>query len=159
MPAINRHCQLLLLLPLCLLLPLPQAIAGQCVLTPMAEHLQIAALRTDEWHPDESEYAEKVYRRRLMRFVNSYYSDIADDLLRGEGDYLAALEHLMGSDSADCVALYKHLLVQEVNSQDFAFALWTLRVQPVLSVQPEVSAQTSAAPDCKHCEVSEIRSQ
>ncbi len=96
--------------------------ATHCVLTPMEEHLQIAELRTND-----PEYIEVNYRKRLLRFVNSYYSNIAEDVLRGQGEYLVSLHRLMGSTNEGCTDAYKALLVQEVNSQDFGIALWTLR--------------------------------
>ena len=55
--------------------------ATHCVLTPMEEQLQIAELRTND-----PEYIEVNYRKRLLRFVNSYYSNIAEDVLRGQGE-------------------------------------------------------------------------
>ena len=97
--------------------------ATNCVLTPMGEQLQIAELRTND-----PEYIEVNYRKRLLRFVNSYYSNIAEDVLRGQGEYLVSLHRLMGSANDVCTDAYKALLVQEVNSQDFGIALWTLRV-------------------------------
>jgi hypothetical protein len=97
--------------------------AIDCALTPLEEQLQIAELRTND-----PEYIEVNYRKRLLRFVNSYYSNIAEDLLRGQGEYLLSLHRLMGSANDGCTDAYKALLVQEVNSQDFGIALWTLRV-------------------------------
>jgi len=99
--------------------------AMDCALTPMEEQLQIAELRTND-----PEYIEVNYRKRLLRFVNSYYSNIAEDLLRGQGEYLVSLHRLMGSANEGCTNTYKALLVQEVNSQDFGIALWTLRAGP-----------------------------
>lgn len=90
----------------------------------MDRQLQIAELRTDT-----PQYAETIYRMQLMRFVNAYYSDIARDLLRGEGQYLTSLHRLMGStDDKSCTKTYKDMLLLENNSPDFGFALWTLRV-------------------------------
>ena len=94
-----------------------------CALKPMKEQLDIAELRTND-----PEYIEVNYRKRLLRFVNSYYGNIAEDLLRGQGEYLLSLHRLMGSTNDSCTNAYKALLVQEVNSQDFGIALWTLRV-------------------------------
>jgi len=99
--------------------------ATDCALTPMEEQLQIAELRTND-----PEYIEGNYRKRLLRFVNSYYSNIAEDVLRGQGEYLASLHRLMGSANGSCTNTYRALLVQEVNGQDFGMALWTLRVGP-----------------------------
>lgn len=128
---------------------LQQSAAANCVLTPINEQLQIAELHTDEWRPNEPKYTEKIYRKRLLRFVNAYYSNIAEDLLRGEGEYLIALERLMGSSNKQCVSAYKALLLQEVNSHDFGIALWTLRMPPA------TQTQTWAASTCQDCEVSE----
>jgi hypothetical protein len=96
--------------------------AATCTLEPIGEQLQIPELRTDE-----PRYAEINYRKRLLRFVNSYYSNIAQDLLRGEGEYADSLHRLMGSVDDGCTVMYRELLVREVNSQDFGVALWALR--------------------------------
>jgi len=118
-------------------------VVTDCALTPMEEQLQIAELRTND-----PEYIEVNYRKRLLRFVNSYYSNIAEDLLRGQGEYLVSLHRLMGSANDGCTGAYKALLVQEVNSQDFGIALWTLRVAPQETAQtwpaheqPKISIQ------------------
>lgn len=109
-------------------------LAADCALLPIEAQLQAAELRVDE-----PRYAEINYRKRLLRFVNSYYSNIAQDLLRGEGEYADSLHRLMGSVSDTCVAAYRELLVQEVNSQDFGMALWALRAG---IITPTETAQT-----------------
>jgi hypothetical protein len=128
------------------------AVAANCVLIPLGEQLQVAELRTDESNIAEPQYAEAGYRKRLLRFVNSYYSNIAEDILRGQGEYLASLHRLMGSASNGCTMAYKELLLQEVNSQDFGIALWTLRAAPDNAT---TTAQVWAVPDCKDCNVTE----
>lgn len=140
-----RFPPIILALTLCCL---QQPAAADCALTPINEQLQVAELRTDEWRPYEPQYAEKIYRKRLLRFVNAYYSNIAEDLLRGQGEYLIALERLMGSSDKQCVSVYKALLLQEVNSHDFGIALWTLRMPPA------TKTQTWAASTCQNCEIS-----
>jgi len=100
-----------------------QSVAPQvCDLLPMEQQLQIEELRTDL-----PQYAEINYRKQLLRYVNAYYSNIAEDLLRGEGEYLNALHRLMGSDSHTCTAAYRELLVTKLSSQDFAMDLWAMR--------------------------------
>lgn len=97
--------------------------ANACTLAEMDKQLLVAELRTDT-----PQYAETMYRLQLMRFVNAYYRDLARDLLRGEGEYLNALHHLMGStNDSSCTTTYRELLLQENNSPDFGFALWSLR--------------------------------
>jgi hypothetical protein len=128
--------------------------AADCVLLPIEEQLQTAELRTDEVRADEPQYAENNYRRRLLRFVNSYYSNIAEELLRGDGDYLLSLHRLMGSASESCTLVYRDLLLQEVNSQDFGIALWMLR-KPVSASATAAAAQIWAAPSCVDCSVTE----
>ena len=110
----------ILLLGWCFLQPC--IAVADCTLVPMDEQLQISELSTND-----PEYIEVNYRKRLLRFVNSYYSNIAEDVLRGQGEYLVSLHRLMGSANDSCTDAYKALLVQEVNSQDFGIALWTLR--------------------------------
>ncbi|HSC76682.1 MAG TPA: hypothetical protein VLB90_10660 [Pseudomonadales bacterium] len=136
----------------CCCVPLP-ALAEECILIPIAEQLQVAELRTDEVRADEPQYAENNYRRRLLRFVNSYYSNIAEELLRGQGDYLLSLHRLMGSSSDSCTLVYRKLLLQEVNSQDFGIALWMLRM-PAIATNT-TTAQTWAVPACMNCNVTE----
>lgn len=97
--------------------------AAQCPLNNMAEQLLAPELRSDT-----PQYAENDYRKQLLRFVNAYYSQLAGDLLRGNGEYLAALHRLMGStDPAACTATYRELLLTEGSSQDLGLALWSLR--------------------------------
>ena len=103
--------------------PLSSVNAEDCVLPPLAEQMQQPTLRTNE--PQQAEWA---YRRQLLRFTNGFYSALSQDILRGEGEYLQALQHLMGSSGNHCLYTYKRLLLQESNSQDFALALWALRV-------------------------------
>jgi hypothetical protein len=103
----------------------------------MDKQLQIAELRTDT-----PQYAETIYRMQLMRFVNAYYSDIARDLLRGEGQYLTSLHRLMGSTGDNsCTKTYKDMMLLENNSPDFGFALWLLRAANKDS--PTVGATTN----------------
>lgn len=106
-----------------------------CNLLPMEMQLQTRELRTDL-----PQYAEINYRKKLMRYVNAYYSNIAEDLLRGDGEYLNALHRLMGSDSPDCTMTYKNLLVAGVSSQDFAMELWAMRTVAATDAN---TAQTS----------------
>jgi hypothetical protein len=98
-------------------------LAGECVLRPMAEQLQMPELRFDN-----PQGAMRGYRVRLLRFVNAYYGAIAQDILRGDGEYWLALQKLMGSTGDGCLSLYRQTLAQEATSQDFGLALWTLRV-------------------------------
>lgn len=128
--------------------------AAHCALIPIEEQLQVAELRTDELRIDEPQYAEANYRKRLLRFVNSYYSNIAEDVLRGQGEYLLSLHRLMGSASDDCTMAYRDLLLQEVNSQDFGIALWMLRTANDVDAAT-TTAQTWAAPTCADCSVIE----
>lgn len=109
-------------------------LAGECVLRPMAEQLQMPELRFDN-----PQGAMRGYRVRLLRFVNAYYGAIAQDILRGDGEYWLALQTLMGSTGDDCVTMYRQMLAQAVSSQDFAVALWTMRAS--------VSANTSPVQD------------
>lgn len=130
------------------------AAATNCALVPIEEQLQVAELRTDELRIDEPQYAEANYRKRLLRFVNSYYSNIAEDVLRGQGEFLLSLHRLMGSASDGCTMAYRELLLQEVNSQDFGIALWTLRTATDADATT-AAAQTWAAPTCMNCNVIE----
>jgi hypothetical protein len=114
-------------------LPIVLFLAGLCitqpsVATPACNLLSMEQqLKIEELHTDLPQYAEINYRKQLLRYVNGYYSNIAEDLLRGEGQYLNALHRLMGSDSASCTATYKELLVSQPSSQDFAMDLWSMR--------------------------------
>lgn len=130
------------------------AASADCALVPIEEQLQVAELRTDEPRMDEPQYAEANYRKRLLRFVNSYYSNIAEDILRGQGDYLVSLHRLMGSASDDCTVVYRGLLLQEVNSQDFGIALWTFRTSTGTDANT-ATAQAWAVPACTDCNVTE----
>lgn len=97
--------------------------AAMCPLDNMVTQLLAPELRSDT-----PQYAENDYRKQLLRFVNAYYSQLAGDLLRGNGEYLAALHRLMGStDPAACTATYRELLLTEGSSQDLGLALWSLR--------------------------------
>lgn len=101
-----------------------------CELNALPEQLQTTELRTDT-----QQYAMTHYRSQLLRYVSNYYSQIADDLLRGDGEYLVSLHKLMGSAGAgstemQCTATYRQLLLQEKSSQAFALALWQMRVAP-----------------------------
>lgn len=125
-------------LGLCLLLlsvPCAPGVAAVCELLPMDEQLQITELRGDD--PSQ---AEDDYRRQLMHFVRAFYGNIAQDILRGEGEYLYALQRLMGSAGNDCVALYRMTLLQEASSRDFALALWSLRVRDAIMQSPATQA-------------------
>lgn len=147
----KRFSQVAILLSGCWCVQLP-TLAADCTLIPIEEQLQTAELRTDELRTDEPQYAENNYRRRLLRFVNSYYSNIAEELLRGQGEYLLSLHRLMGSASDSCTSAYRELLLQEVNSQDFGMALWMLR-RPATGAT--TTAQTWAVPTCLDCNVTE----
>ena len=76
----------------------------------------------------EPQRAEYVYRKQLLRFTNGFYGALSQDILRGDGEYLLALQQLMGSEGDQCLRTYRQLLLQETNSQDFALALWSWRV-------------------------------
>lgn len=128
------------------------AVGAGCTLTPIEEQLQIAELRTDELRADDAQYIENNYRKRLLRFVNSYYSNIAEDILRGQGEYLLSLHRLMGSTHDACTMTYKALLVKEVNSQDFGAALWLFRTE---MTAVSTAAQTWAVPTCVDCNITE----
>lgn len=94
-----------------------------CTLNTLDEQLLAPELRSET-----PQYAERNYRKQLLRFVNAYYSSLASDLLRGNGDHLTALHRLMGStDNNLCTETYRELLLTEVTSQNFALALWALR--------------------------------
>ena len=142
---------MILLLGCCFLLL--SVAAADCALVPIAEQLQTAPLRTNNPEYNDPDAMENHYRKRLLRFINSYYSNIAEDLLRGEGEYLLSLHRLMGSASDTCTAAYKVLLVQEVNSQDFGMALWGLRSNNTHAAT--TAAQTWPAPDCVDCNIKE----
>lgn len=132
------------------------AVAANCVLVPIEEQLQLAELRTDEQYLAEPQYAQASYRKRLLRFVNSYYSNIAEDILRGQGEYLESLHRLMGSASDGCTMAYRELLLQEINSQDFGIALWTLRTATDTHIATATAtAQAWAVPACTDCNVTE----
>lgn len=106
-------------------------LAGECVLRPMAEQLQMPELRFD--NPQGAMHG---YRVRLLRFVNAYYGAIAQDILRGDGEYVLALQKLMGSTGGDCVAAYRQILSQAVDSQDFAAGLWAMRTSAAANTSP-----------------------
>lgn len=99
-----------------------------CELNALPAQLQAPELRTDT-----QQYAMTHYRGQLLRYVSGYYSQIADDLLRGDGEYLQSLHTLMGSvagANSQCTATYRQLLLQENSAQAFGLALWQLRVAP-----------------------------
>lgn len=118
------------------------AIALAWAWLPYASHAAIcpldsmdAQLLAPELRSDTPQYAENGYRKQLLRFVNAYYSQLAGDLLRGNGEYLAALHRLMGStDPVTCTAIYRELLLTEGSSQDLGLALWSLRTAQPSSV-------------------------
>lgn len=105
------------------LFPSAIAEADSCALRPIAEQMQRPAQRAAE--PQRAEY---VYRKQLLRFTNGFYGALSQDILRGDGEYLLALQQLMGSEGDQCLRTYRQLLLQETNSQDFALALWSWRV-------------------------------
>lgn len=153
----RRFSHVAILLAGCLYVQLP-VLAADCALMPIEEQLQTAEVRTEELRADEPQYAENIYRKRLLRFVNSYYSNIAEELLRGQGDYLLSLHRLMGSASDSCTLVYRELLLQEVNSQDFGIALWMLRkpAAPVSAITfSATTAQMLGVPTCLNCNITE----
>ena len=93
-----------------------------CQLAPMAEQLLHPSVRADT-----PAYATTHYRKQLLRYVNGYYSDIAGDIMRGDGEYLDTLNVLMGSAGDSCTETYKTLLLGSNSGQSFALALWELR--------------------------------
>lgn len=98
------------------------ALADSCTLLPMAEQLQQPAVRANK--PQHTEFE---YRRQLLRFANGFYGALSQDILRGEGEHLLALQRLMGSVGDGCLDTYRQLLLQETNGLDFALALWLWR--------------------------------
>ncbi|HQQ62132.1 MAG TPA: hypothetical protein PLF22_01025 [Pseudomonadales bacterium] len=99
-----------------------------CELNALPAQLQATELRTES-----QQYAMTYYRSQLLRYVSGYYSQIAADLLRGEGEYLHSLHILMGSAGgagSPCTAAYRQLLLQENSAQAFGLALWQMRVAP-----------------------------
>lgn len=96
-----------------------------CTLLPMEEQLRLPIVRSDT-----PAYAELNYRKQLTRYVNGYYGSIASDLVRGEGQYLDALNALMGSPDKSCNNTYRDMLAAHVGSGALAKALWELRQPP-----------------------------
>ncbi|HRG49444.1 MAG TPA: hypothetical protein PKW02_00220 [Pseudomonadales bacterium] len=109
--------------------PLAAVYADSCSLAPMAEQLQQPGLRADK-----VQHAEFEYRRQLLRFANGYYGSLAQDILRGEGEYLHALQRLMGAEG--CLDTYRQLLLQETSGLDFALALWLWRTGGEVNTVP-----------------------
>jgi hypothetical protein len=101
-----------------------------CELNALPAQLQATEIRTETQQSVMSHY-----RSQLLRYVSNYYSQIADDVLRGDGEYLLALHKLMGSDSGgidgrQCTAAYQQLLLHEKSGQAFGLALWQMRIAP-----------------------------
>ncbi|MEZ5493134.1 MAG: hypothetical protein R3E61_00720 [Pseudomonadales bacterium] len=107
------------------------ALADSCTLLPMAEQLQQPTVRANE-----PQHTELKYRRQLLRFANGFYGALSQDILRGEGEHLQALQRLMGSVGDGCLDTYRQLLLQETNGLDFALALWLWRTNGEINTAP-----------------------
>jgi len=102
-----------------------------CTLLPLQQQLQAPEVRREL-----PQYAESNYRNQLLRFTTNFYARLAQDLLRGEGEYLTSLHRLMGSSGNSCTHHYRGLLLSNGNSRDFALALWQLRQQKPTQDEP-----------------------
>jgi len=99
-----------------------QAAASTCELRPLAEQWQLPSVRMVE--PQQSALA---YRGQVLHFAQVFYGALAQNILHGNGEYLDALQYLMGSQGDACLYTYRQMLLQEPSMQDFAMALWAWR--------------------------------
>lgn len=114
-----------------------QAALSACTLRPLAEQWQLPSVRAAE--PQRSAVA---YRGQVLRYAKGFYGALAQNILHGEGEYLDALQQLMGSEGDACLYTYRQMLLQEVDAQDFALALWAWRA----GLGANASSQVSTAP-------------
>lgn len=114
-----------------------QAAVSACVLHPLAEQWQLPSVRMAE--PQRSTVA---YRGQVLRYAKGFYGALAQNILHGEGEYLDALQQLMGSEGDACLYTYRQMLLQAIDAQDFALALWAWRA----GVGTNASSQVNTMP-------------
>ncbi len=105
-----------------------------CRLHPFTDVLQQTELQADG-----RQSPELAYQKLLSRFVSLHYTKIARHLLQGEGEYLTALDVLVGTEAGDaqrCHQLFKEMLLSTQGTSGFTQAMLLYRLP-----------STTAAPD------------
>ena len=110
------------------------ASGGTCMLQPLSVQLRLPSV-----YQGDMQSSELAYRRQLLRFTKGFYGALAQDILRGEGEYLSTLKQLMGSDGDACLYTYRQLLLKETSGEDFALALWMWRTENVAAMPTQVT--------------------